>query len=166
MRGDSTEYKGLKQKFDSLDFEVRLLRLKVERLEVAGAEITTEPKYALARNQFGVFPVSYGRAVPYLDGHKIYLDIGNPTTMRFAGAKVKVNYGRPEPRLANGDVDFSKWDEYRAGRKDYEIDVTNEFAPGRYTAVELTISPSKPEEVRELEVHVEFNVIKLPGGTQ
>lgn len=159
----ATSIADIKKKLDTTEFSIQLLERKVDNFFEMQAEITTEPKYALARNSFGIFPVTYNRAVPYLDGHKVYLDIGNPTNIRFVGATIKVNYGAPAPRNTDGKIDFTKWADYRAARKNYETDVTNEFAPGWYTTLELTITPSRPEEVRELEVGVQFNSLKLAG---
>ncbi|MFM9865604.1 MAG: hypothetical protein ACKVRO_18585 [Micropepsaceae bacterium] len=159
----NSELDDLRSRVSSLEVFQKSLEWQVKDLTEQRAELTTEPGYSLLRNSFGVFPISYNKAVPYLDGHKIYLDVGNPTNMRFVGAKIVVEYGSPAPRTADGKLDFANWGEYRAGRREYETSVTNEFAPGWYTTIELIITPSKPEQVRELSASVQFNQLKLTG---
>ncbi|NOT42955.1 MAG: hypothetical protein HOP13_20955 [Alphaproteobacteria bacterium] len=159
--GAGNNIQQLGQKLDEMDTEIVFLKSRVDSLEGSTAYVTPEPNYSMARNQFGAFPVMYGRASAYLDGHKVFLEIGNPTLMTFNGAKLSVKYGPPMPRLSDGKIDWNRYKSWQESQKTYETTVTNDFRPGWYTRVELTITPSKPEEVRELRVAVNFDSIAL-----
>ncbi len=130
-----------------LQGEVNLLKQQVFRLQTqltnftdGSASISTEDKgYDIAQTKFGSFAVVCRNASPYLDGYKIRLGIGNLTSASFRGAKINVWWG-----------ENSK-----------EFDVTDSFVPGRYTTIEVVLTPAKPEDIKALTVSLEFNTIFL-----
>ena len=127
--------------------KVRLLRLgaKVSSLTDGTAYVSTEEKgYAIAQTTYGTFSVVCENLTPYLDGYKAQLAIGNLTSATFNGAKITLKWGE--------DLSKSK-----------EISVTNTFHPGRYTNVEVSLTPARLEDVKGFSVTLIFNQIALYG---
>jgi hypothetical protein len=104
---------------------------------------TDSKTYALARNDYGAFPVIVDKVEPYLDGYKITAEIGNMSGATLTGAKVKI-----------------QWGPYAYGSsKEYPI--ATEFLPGRYTSVELIAAPAKAADVKLVGISVSFGGLKL-----
>lgn len=135
--------KTMAERVDELKTDVLVLYREVYNLGSGSAIVSTEEKgYSIAQTKYGAFAVSCKNVIPYLDGYKIVLDIGNLTSARFNGAKLSVNWGK-------------------ANEHKKEISVTNNFPPGRYTPVELVLTPAKPEEIKTFNVVLEFNQMAL-----
>jgi len=111
--------------------------------------ITSTERYAYSSSSttFGyspTFSVVCENLTPYLDGYKAQLAIGNLTSATFNGAKITLKWGE--------DLSKSK-----------EISVTNTFHPGRYTNVEVSLTPARLEDVKGFSVTLIFNQIALYG---
>jgi hypothetical protein len=117
---------------------------RLNALEGNSATVSTEEQqYGLAKTPFGVFPIVCRNVTPFLDGYKVKLAIGNITSANFSGAKIKVSWSLPFPK----DGKPEDIDRFIKSMKEKEFDVTNFFPSGEYTDVELSISPSTPEEM-------------------
>lgn len=142
------------------DLEVKLwgLEYRLSELEGGTASISTEEeKYGITRTPYGPFLVLCRSVTPFLDGYKVKLAIGNITSASFSGAKIKIGWGLPFPKEGKAD-DYAR---YFKSKKDKEFDVTDFFRSGAYTEVELSISPSTPEEIKQLEVGITLNTVSL-----
>ncbi len=133
----------LQEKVDSLQRDLYWLRMRVGNMSGGSAEVSTEEKgYSIAQTKYGSFAVICKNVTPYLDGYKVQLDIGNLTSARFNGAKISLLWGK--------DYNSSK-----------NMSVTSSFLPGRYTTVELVMTPAKPEDMKTFSVALDFNQMAL-----
>lgn len=138
----TTKQKPLAERVNELETDVFLLKLEVNDLISGSAIVSTEEKgYAIAQTKYGSFAIVCKNVNQYLDGYKVHLGIGNLTTATFNGAKINLNWGK--------------------GQYKKEVSVTNSFLPGRYTTVEIVITPAKPEDIKEFTVALEFNQLAL-----
>ena len=78
---------------------------------------------------------------PYLEGHKITFKIGNPHSFSFGGISGELTYGKGYP--------YSKT----------EISFAGVLVSGAWTTVTVTVSPSKPEDLRILFVTISANIV-------
>ena len=111
--------------------------------------------YGVVQTEQGPFLVQAMSAIPYLDGYKIRLQVGNPGTATMRGAILHLEWG-----LRYGDKSKT-YTEVTASRKKKDFDVTTTFDPGAYTNVDLFLSPAKPEEVKIIDVGLKFNIVVL-----
>lgn len=133
----------LEEKVTRLQRELSILRFQVGGLTDGTAYVGTEDKgYSVAQTKYGTFTVVCRNLSPYLDGYKAQLAIGNLTTARFNGAKIAFQWGE----------DLSK---------NKEVSVTNSFLPGRYTNLDVVLTPAKPEDVKTFSVALEFDQMAL-----
>jgi hypothetical protein len=132
----------LEERVVKLKLELFKLQMQVTQMSSGSADVSTIDKgYSVAQTKFGSFTIVCKNVTPYLDGYKVHLSIGNLTNARFSGAKINLLWG-----------------------KDYnskEMSVTNIFYPGRYTNVEIVLTPAKPEDIKTFSVALDFNQIAL-----
>ena len=129
--------------------------------------------YSIAECRVGPLLVSCEGAEPYLDGHRVRLEIGNPLSAGLDGFTVKARYGarKPEPVSAESAEDeVREYVEYlkestlwRQDLKSCEQRFTQTLSPGTWTAVQLTICPSKAEDIGYLEIGIETDTVSLRG---
>jgi len=133
----------LEEKVNRLQRDLFLLKMQVGNMSGGSADISTEEKgYSVAQTKFGSFAVVCRNVTPYLDGYKVQLGVGNLTNAHFNGAKMSLLWG----------ADYSK-------TKD--MSVTNSFPPGRYTNVEVVLTPAKPEDIKTFSVTFDFDQLAL-----
>lgn len=82
---------------------------------------------------------------PYLEGHRITVQIGNPYTFVFSGIKGELRYGK-------------EW-----GRSKVAVDYPGDIHPGNWQNVVVTINPSAPEELRVLHLRLEAGSLRPSG---
>ena len=133
----------LEEKVKRLQRELFILKMQVGNMSGGSVEVSTEDKgNYIAQTKYGSFAVVCENVTPYLDGYKAQLSVGNLTNAGFNGAKIGLLWGK--------DNNNSKY-----------MSVTNSFLPGRYTTVELILTPAKPEDIKTFSVTLEFGQLAL-----
>lgn len=136
-----------------LQKELRDLEFKVAGLGVQAGTVTADSQsYTLVNTRHGPFTVALVGLTPYLDGYKAKLRIGNMTSAIFKGAKLDASWG---PLISAGAED------YFGKRKNKEFDLSTEFKAQSFTEIEVALSPAKPDEVKEIDIGLDFNVVSL-----
>jgi hypothetical protein len=133
----------MENKVTGMELDLAFLKIQVNNMSNGFANVSTEEKgYAIAQTKYGSFVVRCKNVTPYLDGYKVQIGIGNLTTAQFTGAKIHLVWGK----------DF-------INRKD--MSVTNKFPPGRYTTIEVVLTPAKPEDIKTFTMNLDFDVLGL-----
>jgi len=133
----------LEEKVKRLERELFILKMQVGNISGGSVEVSTEDMgYYIAQTKYGSFAVVCENVTPYLDGYKAQLSVGNLTNARFNEAKIGLLWGK--------DYNNSK-----------VMSVTNSFLPGRYTTVEVILTPAKPEDIKTFSVTLEFVQVAL-----
>lgn len=115
----------------------------------------------------GSFLISCKGAEPYLDGHKLILDIGNPYFMTYIGFVIKAKFGTraPEYPVDGSREQISKWqkenEEWQKTLVEKELNFPGELAAGAWSKVELILAPSKPEQVAYIALSMRTNEVSL-----
>jgi ABC-type transporter Mla subunit MlaD len=144
----------------NLMIDVITLNTKSER----GSEVVLDPsdpdKFVRVNTTSGFFLVSLKNVEPYLDGHKVTLDIGNPTTATYKNLRMKATWGSKfDPQLARDDPSaYSKWE---AGLKLKDVSVVDDVKPGAWNKITFVLAPSKPTEMGYLKLKMDFDTISL-----
>jgi len=146
----------LSEQIKNLRSDLFRLQFKVSALESGDATVSTEEEgYDVAKTKFGPLTVSTRGAMPYLDGFKVKLRIGNLTNADFNGAKLNVAWGPP---FDEKNFNFEEWSK---NQKKKQIDLTTRFHSGAFTDVEITLTPAKAEEIKSFTVGIELNQLAL-----
>lgn len=129
----------------TLQGEINQLEQRVTNLELSrqfsdspAYLSTVSPGYGYGHSPLGVYLVDAKKTTPYLDGYKIELAVENLSSAWFTGAKMKVSWGTT---LQNAT----------------SVDLTNMFPPGRWTPVQVVLTPAKADDVKALSVSLTFN---------
>jgi hypothetical protein len=139
---------------DRLTDRVDRLLVRLSILESEAATVDTESQaFDIAKTPFGPFTISAKEITPFLDGYKVKLHIGNVTSARFVGARLKVGWGVPMGALPTR--------EFLKAQKSKDIEVMHEFPPGAFTVVEVALTPAKADEVKELSVSLKLSQLQL-----
>jgi len=104
----------------------------------------------------GSFLVSVDGVTPDFNGHKLNLDIGNPSMAEFNGFTLKAQWGKAfDP---NGKVTYADWKE---SLKSKEVKFTEHLKPGHWNKIDLALAPAKPEQLKYIEIEMEVNYVML-----
>ena len=133
----------------TIEQRLRLLEIKVESLEnrVANRFATLDcnsGKYDefLFGNGTLIFFAACTNIEPYLEGHRITLNIGNPHSFNFSNVKGTLNYGT------------NIWEAF-AGEKKVEVSVNETIRGGSWNTINIIINPSKVEDMRYMHLQLE-----------
>jgi hypothetical protein len=110
--------------------------------------------YGRVDTDCGFFLISLKEIKPYLDGCKVILEIGNPSTVTYSGFILKAKWGK---RFEKGE----KFIDWVNSLKEKEEKFTQELSPGRWNKIELIVSPAKPEHLGYLQMSMRTDRIKL-----
>jgi hypothetical protein len=159
-KGGPTDDKSNEEKIKSLEGSMRALKDRVSTMEStvgnlkthndstsdalsgpsAPARIDTTVKdFSIAKNMYGSFLVACDGITPYLTGWEVKLTIGNLTSARFDGYKLKVKWG-------DRTAEFKK---------------TETILPGTWAYATVVLTPAKADAVRKILVYLEMEDVVL-----
>lgn len=110
--------------------------------------------YSRLDSDGGTFLVSLVNADRYLDGYRVTMHFGNPSSATYAGFKLKAKWGA---RYEKGG-DYSAWS---AALREKSLDLTTDLDAGSWNKVSFVLSPAKPEEFGHLELSITTNTVRL-----
>src|SRR5262249_7141847 len=146
----------LRRQVDSLGWELQNLRGQILVLRSSAAPNyqsvqldPTEKGYERIDTVSGFFLISCDDAKPYLDGYKLSLRVGNPTTATYSGFRFNVRWGGTFQ--SPSDTTFHQKD----------VSFTNTLKPASWNNVDLVITPATPEEMKSIFVSMETPEMKL-----
>lgn len=128
--------------------------------------------FAFLPTDNGLFLVSCSGAEPFLDGHKLHLEVGNAMNVVYTGFKLHVEYGPVEPTIpprtpnaSNTVANLMKWDaDNKAWLKSLrktDVAFVEYLKPGQWNRVDLVLPATKPEEVRYVKIGISVDGVAL-----
>lgn len=121
-----------------LEQRVTALELSRQLADSPAYLSTVSPGYGYGHSPLGVYLVDAKKTAPYLDGYKLELTVENLSSAWFTGAKMKVSWGSTLQNTTS-------------------VALTNVFPPGRWTPVQVIVTPAKADDVKVLSVSLTFN---------
>lgn len=150
------ELRDLESKVLVNEYLISANKVRIDHLRTPSARLSADSKgYAIAHTDYGTLILTPGEVTPHLDGFRFKVSVGNLSAATLRGTTASVEWG-PE---YSTDV---SWEEYRASRLQKEIVFTEDFRPGRYTDIELVLTPAGPADLKEIDIEFEFDQISLP----
>lgn len=145
-----TEIEALQTRIDRLESRLRHLEAGAGNVaypdskEIFPIDMTGQG-YSLVKTNFGNLLVQCGGVEPYLDGQKITLQIGNPTTATFSGLELEALSGKRNAQPL----------------KNQQIKSTDTLSPGQWTEMKFVVAPATAEEVGSLCVIISLDRVLL-----
>lgn len=123
----------LEQRIKNLETRVQLIERRLPS-QFSDIDCNTGKFVEIAlRSWSSVLFISCARVEPYLEGHRITLNIGNPYSFAFGKVSGELRYGR----TSLDTIDQSA-----------EISLIGQLPAGSWTSVSVIVNPSKPEDLR------------------
>lgn len=147
------------------DLEERVLFLQRRVLDLSSNETiwinpTSPDKYQRLDGTLGFFLVSLNRVEPYLDGQRVFLDIGNPSSISFDGFTLSAEWGKRVPD------DTKQWEQWNAGLRQKELSFTDTLLPGMWTRVDFVLAPAPTTEFGHLALSIQTDTVSLRRSTR
>lgn len=140
--------------------ESRVNALEYQRSKDDSVELDTSNPHAgfqKLNSNNGVFLVSLKSIERYLNGYKVVVEFGNPSTATFEGFELETVWNKREPDGTN----FDNWRSWYERRKHKKFTYSSSLLPGRWNEVEIFIVPAAVDELGYLGISIETNTVVL-----
>jgi hypothetical protein len=142
----------LKKQIDALRKELTLLKNQLAVLKYSKADAhnsvaltpSTPGKYERIDTEAGGFLISVGEVTPYLDGHKLQINIGNTSTGTFSGFKLKLWWFPDGPTVEEKEESF-----------------TEILSPGAWTTVTVVLPKTRPQDLGSISATLDVDTVRL-----
>jgi hypothetical protein len=160
LLGQKAEMDALKKKVAGLEAQVKYLTTVTRRLDHKSAT------FELPRSVGNYSRVDSGSVdllvlvedvTPYLDGYKLTLQIGNPTSALLTNARLDVSWGNKLSPNST-DADFKK---YLETFRQSEFPVNGDLKPGMWTRTEIILSPASRDSFGEVSIGINVPAVVL-----
>jgi hypothetical protein len=116
------------------------------------------PAFQRLDSDSGSFLVSVVDVSPYLNGYRLKLNMGNPSSARFANSTIKIRWAKA--------YDFSKFtaDTYSSWQKsihEKSVTLTSDLMPGTWNHEDVDLIPAGSNELGFLEMSIDTPTVSL-----
>lgn len=131
--------------------------MKIYMLEQLLSNTATLDPLSEGYSKSGEFLVAISKVEEYLDGLKVYLEIGNPTYAKHRMSAINVKYG--------SKYDFNNtsitYDEWRNSLSEKEIPTSTELNKGAWNNLEIVLPSISPKDFSHIEIQIITDSISL-----
>jgi Protein of unknown function (DUF3251) len=157
------QVKELQKKLGELESRVSffylLLKDKQDRQDSITLDLS-ERTYQRVDTDNGFLLVSVEEAVPYLNGYKLLLTIGNPLSASYAGFKAKVKWAKVYDYKQYSPASYEEW---QKGVQEKEVPFTDVLESGSWNKIALIVTPATAEQLGYVTLSLTTNAVKLYG---
>jgi hypothetical protein len=156
-----SELVALRQKVTTLDtalkFDEYLLKNKQERQESIALNLVDHTFQRLDTDS-GFFLISVKDVVPYLNGFKIHLNIGNPLSAGYSGFKVKVRWAKAYDYAKYTEASMNEW---QKGIQEKETSLVDVLDAGTWNNVDVIVAPATTEQLGFVTLSMSVDTVRL-----
>lgn len=116
-----------------------------------------DPSEGSGYSKSGEFLVSISNIEEYLDGCKVYLQVGNPNNAIYSGYTIKARYG---VRANFSDANFV-YDVWESSLKEKEIKISSDLDRGTWNKAEIILPSIDMRDLSYLELEILTDTIVL-----
>jgi hypothetical protein len=106
----------------------------------------------------GFFLVSVVEAVPYLNGYKLRLKIGNPSHATYSAAKLKVIWNKVYNFEHYTEASYNEW---KKSEQERETPLTESLDAGTWNKAEIVLAPATIEQLGVVTLSMNTDTIFL-----
>ena len=151
----------LRQKLISLEtalkFDEYQLKNKQERQDSIVLNLA-EHTFQRLDTDSGFFLISVKEAVPYLNGYKLHLNIGNPLSASYSGVKVKARWAQAYNYTKYTEASFDEWQKSIQEKETSLVDVLD---AGTWNNVEVILAPATTEQLGFVTLSISTDTVRL-----
>jgi hypothetical protein len=164
----SKQYEELRKDFLDLRKEVETLKGKLEFDEylLSTKQIKTDSisldltqrSYQRLDTDTGFFLVSVEEALPYLNGYRIRLSVGNPSYATYKDYKLTVKWNKAYDWAKYTQASYDEWNK---AIQEKEISFPDSLKPGAWNSVDLILAPVSPDQLGYLMLSMTTSTVSL-----
>jgi len=158
LRGQIT---ALQKKVETLESRVSfifvLLKDKQDRQDSVTLDLS-EPTYQRLDTDNGFLLVSAEQAVPYLNGYKLLLKIGNPLSVSYSGFKAKVRWAKSYDYKQYTTESYDAW---QKSIQEKEISFTDVLERGTWNKIDLIVTPATAEQLGFVSLSISTDTVRM-----
>ncbi|MBI3811103.1 MAG: DUF3251 domain-containing protein [Nitrospirae bacterium] len=159
ISGVKQENSGMQEQLNDIAGRVFDLELSKDTYKTITIDLSSKG-YLRLDTTSGFFMISVRDAKPYLNGFKVRLSIGNPTTVTYLGFVLNTKWGRSFD-FKEMKTDRSAYSNWQKSLQHKEIKFTDQLKPATWNNVDLIIIPAKQDELGHFELSMETDQISL-----
>jgi len=116
----------------------------------------THSAYQRLDTDNGFLLVSAEQAVPYLNGYKILLKIGNPLSVSYSGFTATIKWAK---RYDNNQFTNDSYAEWQKSVQEKEISFPDVLEKGTWKKIELIVAPTTAEQLGYLKLSINTKTV-------
>jgi hypothetical protein len=116
-----------------------------------------DPTGSSGYSKTGNFLVSISNIEEYLDGCKVYLEVGNPHNALYSGYTINARYGT-RANFSDANFDYEAWEN---SLKEKEIKVSSDLDRGTWNKAEIILPSIDAKDLSYLELEILTDTIVL-----
>lgn len=152
LDSEASRISDLEKSIASLKNEFSLYQFELSQKQQRYDTVQLDPSsHAFQRldTDTSTFLVSVQNVVPYLNGYKLTVSIGNPTTATFSGVEIKIRWGKAYDWNTFSNSSYAAWNK-SIQQKDFPV--TDDLTPGSWNSVDLYLLPAGADDLGYLEL--------------
>jgi hypothetical protein len=151
----------LQKKVEELESRVSvvfdLLKYKQDRQDSVTLDLS-ERSYQRIDTDNGFFLISAEQAVPYLNGYKIVLKIGNPLSVSYSGFTAKIKWAK---KYDYNQYAAESYDAWQKSVQEKEVSFTDDLERGTWNKIELIVTPATAEQLGYVNLSLSTNTVRM-----
>ena len=158
----SAQVADLKKRTTNLEDQMSLLLSMLQGKQDKNEEVILDPSSlnTYQRIDAGSFQllVSLESVTPFLNGYKVVIDVGNPSTVKLSNVKVTCKWAKRFDWNNNSPDAFKRWHD---SIRSTEVSVQKTVVSGSWNPVEIVVLPASPEELGYLAISITTGTASL-----
>jgi hypothetical protein len=96
--------------------------------------------------------------VPYLNGYKIVLKIGNPLSVSYSGFTAKIKWAK---KYDYNQYAAESYDAWQKSVQEKEVSFTDDLERGTWNKIELIVTPATAEQLGYVNLSLSTNTVRM-----
>ncbi len=130
--------------------ELDALRVEVSSNDFKKATFTPDNTgFSRLDSSISSFLVSLKKAIPYADGYKLHINLGNPNYASFQDPVLTITWSKRH------DYKKHNFDEVEKSKRTKKVSLLKMVRAGSWNSTEVIIAPATPEEIGEITLEID-----------
>jgi hypothetical protein len=149
----------LLRRVESLEREQKEGAWQRDRYRIVDLDLTGKG-YSVVETSLGKLIVMDAEAAPYLDGFSIRFSVGNPLSINLHGLTLTTRWG-PTLDFKSTNSLSAMFEAHERAQHTNTVEVTETFAPGTKTVIELKVTPADATTIKNLQIELQPKQVSL-----
>lgn len=161
LDSEASKISGLEKNLTDLKNELSLYQFELGQKQQRYDTVLLDPSshgFQRLDTDTASFLVSVQNIVPYINGYKLTVNIGNPTTATFSGITIKIRWAKAYDWHQFSTSSYAVW---QKSIQEKSFPVTDDLRPGSWNSVDLLLLPAAADDLGYLELSMTTSTTSL-----